>query len=318
MTATAVKHLIKFDDLTKKSVEKIIKRAFEFKKAHEKGIRKEAVLQGKSVAIIFEKPSLRTRVAFELGTKYLGGEVVYLSAPQIFASGSNESGRESIPDISRVLERFVDLIVARVYQTETLEEINRVIACPVVNALCDKHHPSQALADLMCIQWHKGSTDGVKVAYVGDGNNVTNSLMQMCAMMGMDFSFAGPKNYEVSVEDQKIAQSYAAVSGAKLNFYEDPFEAVEQADVIYADTFISMGEEDQREQKLREFKNYQVNKKLMDAANKDALFMHCLPAHREEEVSTEVIDSPASVVFDQAECRMHVAKAIITHFLGEQ
>jgi ornithine carbamoyltransferase len=208
--------------------------------------------------------------------------------------------------------------VARVYQTETLEEINRVIDCPVVNALCDKHHPSQALADLMCIQWHKENIEGLKVTYVGDGNNVANSLMQMCAIMGMDFTAASPKNYSMPVDNQNLAESYAKVSGSKLNFVENPFDAVENADVVYTDTFISMGEEADKAQKIKEFKNYQINQRLMDAAKKDALFMHCLPAHREEEVSTEVIDGKQSVVFDQAECRMHIAKAILTHFLGEE
>lgn len=314
MTTTAIKSLIRVTDLDLETVNWIVDRATTFRENHRQGKRRENILDGKSVALIFEKPSLRTRVAFELGAKYLGGEAVYLSSQQIFASGGDERGRESIPDISRVLERFVDLIVVRAFMTQTLDDISRVIENPVVNALCDSHHPTQALADLMTMRSFKG-TDKLKVAFVGDGNNVANSLLQICAINGHDFSIASPKNYEIPVDDRTHADTYAKVSGSKVSYVESPFEAVEDADVVYTDTFVSMGEEHLKTGKLNQFVNYMVDGRLMGAAKKDAIFMHCLPAHRGEEVTNEVIESKQSVVFDQAECRMHVAKAIIAYFL---
>lgn len=307
-----MKSLTKTSDLSVGDIEKILDLAFEYKNKFDLGVRKENVLNGKMVAMIFEKPSLRTKVAFEIATEYLGGTAVYLSNAQILASGQNEQGRESVPDIARNLERFSDLILARVYSHDTITTIEKHISKPLINALCDLHHPTQSLADLMAIKWHKGTSADLSVTYVGDGNNVAASLGQICLMMGINFTFCGPEMHQI---DQELLQSVA--HKAKFNFIHDPYEAVMNADVVYTDTFVSMGEESQKKQKLATFMKYQVNKELFEAAKQNAIFMHCLPAHRGEEVTDDVIDHERSIVFDQAECRMHIAKALLHTLLAE-
>lgn len=301
--------LLKTTDFSKELTMQILNSALEFKKKHDSGLRFENLLQGKSVAMIFEKASLRTKVAFEIATASLGGIPVYLTSQQILASGNNQKGRESIPDIARNLERFCDLIMARVYKHESLVILDQNLKIPLINLLCDQHHPTQALADALAILWHKKTFKGIKVAFIGDGNNVATSLMQMCALLGMDFSIASPKGYA-------IPQIYQDQAPNHFQFLEDPCEAVKDADVIYTDTFISMGQEAETAQRLKDFTNYQVNMNLLKQAKKDAIFMHCLPAHRGEEVTDEVMDCSQSIVFDQAECRMHIAKALIKYYLG--
>jgi ornithine carbamoyltransferase len=308
--------LTKIFDLTQSTVERILAQAFDFKTTHDKGIRRQNLLDGKAVSLIFEKPSLRTKAAFEIGTTYLGGVPVYLSSSQILASGNHQAGRESIPDIGRNLERFTDLIVARVYRHSTIVALQSSVGCPVINALCDRHHPTQALADLMVLQWHLQDWRSSKVAYIGDGNNVATSLMQICALMGVSFAIASPKGYEVPEEEVAVARSFLHSSGQILEVTNNPREALRDADAVYTDTFVSMGQEQEREDRLRTFVPFQVNKKLMGFAKPHAIFLHCLPAHRGEEVTDEVIDGGQSVVFDQAECRLHVAKAIVSHFLS--
>lgn len=311
------KDLTCISDISKGEILAIIKRAFEFKAKRDKGILHENLLNGKSVAMIFEKPSLRTKVAFELATAYLGGIPIFLTSSQILAGGGSERGRESIPDIARNLERFVDLILARVYSHDTIKTLAKTVKKPVINALCDKHHPTQALADLMAIMWHKKSLKSLKVAFIGDGNNVAVSLMQMCATVGINFSIASPKGYEIPAEEQTVGIQTAEKNGAALDFLRNPKDAAKNADVIYTDTFISMGQENEKAKRLRDFKGYCVNAKLFKFAKPDAIFMHCLPAHRGEEVTNDVIDGPASAVFDQAECRMHIAKALLTFYLKD-
>jgi len=304
-------HLTKTSDLSLNGINDIIDLAFQYKQKFELGIRKENVLNGKMVAMIFEKPSLRTKVAFEIATEYLGGTAVYLSNAQILASGQQEQGRESIPDIARNLERFSDLILARVYSHNTIETIAKYIDKPLLNALCDLHHPTQSLADLMAIKWHKPDQENLSLAYIGDGNNVATSLAQVCLMTGIDFTFCGPKDYQID-------SSFLESIDAKANFYieEDPKKAVEGKDCVYTDTFVSMGEESQKEEKLKIFEKYCVDLELFGHAKSDAIFMHCLPAHRGEEVTDEVMDHKRSVVFDQAECRMHIAKALLHTMLS--
>ncbi len=305
------KDLLKISDLKKEEIEKIIAQAFKFKDG-----QNDQPLKGKTVAMIFEKPSLRTKVAFEVAAAKLGAIPVFLSSGQIFASGNNEKGRESIPDIAKNLERFTDLILARVYDHKTLETIATSINKPVINALCDKHHPTQALADLMAIKWHKPDQKDLKVAFIGDGNNVATSLMQICAIMGINFAIASPTNYQIETSAYQTAIKDSIKSGATIEITEDPKQAVKNADIVYTDTFISMGEEEQKQQKLQDFKNYQVTPNLFNHAKPDAIFMHCLPAHRGEEVTDEVMDSPNSVIFDQAECRMHIAKSLLSLYLS--
>lgn len=309
------KDLTRIPDLTKEEIHTIIRRAFEFKAKKDMGLRYENLLNGKSVAMVFEKPSLRTKVAFELATSYLGGIPIFLASSQILASGNNERGRESIPDIARNLERFVDLILARVYSHETIRTISGIVKKPVINALCDKHHPTQALADLMAITWRKKSTDGLTVAFIGDGNNVATSLMQICAIVGMNFKIASPAGYEIPLSEREIVKQDARDNGVSLTFLRDPKEAAASADIIYTDTFVSMGQEEEKAKRLHDFSGYQVDEGLLRFAKPDALFMHDLPAHRGEEVTDAVIDGPESIVFDQAECRLHIAKSLLSFYL---
>lgn len=310
-----MKSLTQIFDLTKEEIQELVQQAFIFKEKLAAGVYKENALNGRSVAMIFEKPSLRTKVAFEVATAQLGGIPIFLSSGQIFASGGNEQGRESIPDIARNLERFTDLILARVFQHETIEILAQSISKPVINALSDKHHPTQALADLMAIMWHKPEWQKCKVAFVGDGNNVATSLMQICVMLGMNFSIASPTGYEIPEDEKVKAKVVASQTGSTLQFLRDPREALEQADVVYTDTFVSMGQEAETEKRLKDFTGYQVTMQLLKTAKPDAIFMHCLPAHRGCEVTDEVMDCPQSIIFDQAECRLHIAKSLLSYFL---
>jgi ornithine carbamoyltransferase len=309
------KDLIEVNNLTKSEVESIIEKAIEFKKAHDKGIRRQPMLDGRVVALVFEKPSLRTKVAFEVATISLGGTVVFLSSEQILASGQQETGRESIPDIARNLERFCDIIVARVYHNEVLHEMAESIKIPVVNALCDQHHPTQALADLMAIRQNFGSKQDIKVAFIGDGNNVATSLLQLCAMSGINSAIATPVNYEIPNSQKEIALKLAKESNVNIEFTSSVAKALENADVVYSDTFVSMGQEKDSKKRLKDFSGYQINAEIMKLAKPSAIFMHCLPAHRGEEVTDEVMDSEQSIVFDQAECRLHIAKALLCKML---
>lgn len=298
-------------DLSAGDVTELLKQAFSFKRKSAEGIRQENLLNGRTVAMVFEKPSLRTKVAFEVATNYLGGSAVFLESHQILASGGNAQGRESIPDIARNLERFTDLIIARVYHNEVIHELAQSIRIPVINALCDKHHPTQALADLMAIQWHKPHWERIKVAFVGDGNNVATSLMQICALSGISFAIASPDGYAIPPAEQAVGERLARASGAQLQFLRDPLEAVRGAEIVATDTFVSMGQEREAKERMERFSKYQVSQALMSCAHAEALFMHCLPAHRGEEVAAEVFDSPRSIVFDEAECRLHIAKALL-------
>ena len=286
-----------------------------FQQKHRRGERKESTLDGRVVAMIFEKPSLRTKVAFEVAAASLGATPVFLSSSQIMASGNDQRGRESIQDIGKNLERFADILVARVYHHEIIRELADTVSKPVINALCDRYHPTQALADLMAIRWHKKETRGLKVAFVGDGNNVATSLMHMSLMAGMEFAIASPKGYAIPVEEQASGRQLARTHNTKISFLHESAEAVAGADVVYTDTFVSMGQEAEKETRATLFAPYQVNPALMKAAKDDAIFMHCLPAHRGEEVTNNVIDSSQSIVFDQAECRLHVVKALLVTFL---
>lgn len=309
------KDLTKISDLNRRDFDEIMALAFEYKQRRELGERHHPLYPGSVVAMIFEKPSLRTKVAFEVATVALGMTPVFLSSSQILASGNNQSGRESIPDIGRNLERFADVILARVYKHEVITGLARSVSVPVINLLCDRHHPTQALADAMAIRWHFGGRADLSVAFIGDGNNVATSLMEICALAGINFRIASPAGFEIPEHDRKFALKTAAANRSTLEFVEDPCTAVRNVDVIYTDTFISMGQEEQSAQRLEVFNNYQVSRELLALASPGVRFMHCLPAHRGEEVTDEVMDGAASIVFDQAECRLHVAKALLNRFL---
>jgi ornithine carbamoyltransferase len=268
-------------------------------------------LGGKVLALLFEKPSLRTRVSFEIAMRQLGGQSLYLSPAEV---GLGE--RESIPDVARVLSRYVDVIAIRAFRHETIEMLAEYASVPVINALSDLEHPCQALTDIFTIREKKGGLKGLTIAYIGDGNNVAHSLMLAASLTGVNFKIASPKGYRVQESILHLARSYAAESGAEVLCTEEPQQVVTGADVVCTDVWTSMGQEAEAEKRCRELKGYQVNSELMSLAKGNAILMHPLPAHRGEEVSDNILDSPQSVVFDQAENRMHLAKALLMHMLG--
>lgn len=301
-------------DLSPAEIEAIIQSAFRYKASYDERKPDQPLLKGKTIALVFEKPSLRTKVAFEAAVASLGGTPIFLSGVEIFKRVDGAT-REKTSDIAQVLERYCDAIVARVHFHDSILEMAECVSIPVINALCDLHHPTQGLADLMAIRWHKPDQKKLKVAYIGDGANVATSLLHVCAMSGIDFVHAGLPAYQIPVESWKAAEKYAKEKHCSVSFTTDPTEAVIGADVVYTDTFVSMGDEAQTEQRLRDFAPYCVTKELMAKAKPDAIFLHDLPAHRGEEVTAEVIDSPQSKIFDLAECRMHVAKALLEFFI---
>src|SRR5271168_5276282 len=265
-------------------------------------------LTGKFIALIFEKPSLRTRVTFDVGIQSMGGSVVFLDHTQASAS---LGARESIADVARNLDRWVHGIVARVYKQKVLEEMAATISIPVVNALSDKFHPCQALADFFTLEEKVGSLRGFKLAYVGDGNNVCHSLIFLAARLGVQMRIATPANYAPAPEVLSEGKRVAKETRAKIELFTDPREAVSGAQAVYTDSWTSMGFEAEGNVRNTVFAPYQVNAELMALAAPDALFLHCLPAHRESEVTSEVLDSAQSVVLDQSENRMYVQKAIL-------
>ncbi|GAB6076118.1 ornithine carbamoyltransferase [Desulfurobacterium crinifex] len=263
-------------------------------------------LEGFTAALIFEKPSTRTRVSFEVGVYQLGGHGVYMDA-----RGSQLGRGEPIKDTARVLSRYVDLIVIRTYGQERVEELARYSDIPVINALTDEEHPCQVLADLFTIWEYRRNLRGLKVAYVGDGNNMCNSWLIGAAYMGMRFYAATPEGFEPLPEYVEKAKEIAKDTGAEIVVTHDPIEAVKDADVIYTDVWASMGQEEEADKRKEIFMPYQVNRELVEHAKPDFLFMHCLPAHRGEEVTDEIIESDRSIVWDQAENRLHTQKALI-------
>ena len=265
-----------------------------------------STLKGKHIALIFEKPSLRTRVTFEVGIQSMGGFVVFLDHTQ-----ARLGERESIPDVARNLECWVQGIVARVYEQRVLDEMAQNISIPVVNALSDKFHPCQALADYFTLQEKFGSLKDVKLAYVGDGNNVCHSLIFLAARLGVNLRIATPASYAPAPDVLADAKRVAKETRAKIELFTNPAEAVEGVQAVYTDSWTSMGFEAEERMRRQVFKPYQVNRKLIEQAGPNALFMHCLPAHRGQEVTDEVLDSPNSVVLQQSENRMYVQKAIL-------
>jgi len=268
-------------------------------------------LRGKSLAMIFEKASTRTRVSFEVGMTQLGGHALFLSPNDL------QIGRgETIADTARVLSRYVDGIMYRAFRRESVIELARNASVPVINGLDDKEHPCQVIADLFTILEHRGSFKGLKLAYVGDGNNVCNSLLLGAAIVGMDMTAACPTEYEPDAEILATARRIAKDSGSKTQVVDDPVAAMQRADVVYTDVWVSMGQEKEKDQREKVFRPYQVNSKLLDHAKKDAVVMHCLPAHRGLEITNDVMDGPQSIVFDQAENRLHAQKAILSRLLA--
>jgi ornithine carbamoyltransferase len=302
------KHFLSINDITPNELQELLDSAIDLKT---RGWI--APLKQKTMALVFEKPSLRTRVSFEVAMRQLGGQTIYL-APEEVGLGK----RESIPDVARVLSRFVDVIVLRTFAQQNLEVLSEYSSVPVINALSDFEHPCQALADLLTIYEHKGKLKWLTVAYIGDGNNVANSLILACAMTGVNFNIASPQGYTIDKAVLKKAQTYAKTSGAKIVCTEDPRVAAKDVDVIYTDTWTSMGQEAEAKVRRKVFAGYQINEELMALTKKNAIIMHCLPAHHGEEVSVGLLDSPQSVVFDQAENRMHAQKALLVWIFAKK
>jgi ornithine carbamoyltransferase len=299
------KDLLAISDLTPKDIETILKRSVALKKMRRQG-RPHTSLKGKTLGMIFEKSSTRTRVSFEVGMFQLGGQALFLSSNDL------QIGRgEPIADTARTLSRYLDGIMIRTFAHSLVEELARHAGIPVINGLSDLHHPCQALADLLTIQEKKGALKGLKLAYVGDGNNVANSLIEACVKVGMHISIACPHGYEPDTGVMRSAKREAAKTGSELRIMNDPARAVKDADAVYTDVWASMGQEAEQAVRVRAFKGYQLNAKLMKAAGPKAIVMHCLPAHRGEEISADVLDGPQSVVFDEAENRLHTQKAVL-------
>ena len=299
------KDLLTIHDLSTQDMENILDRSAALKRMLKQGTPYQP-LRGKSLGMIFEKSSTRTRVSFEVGMFQLGGQALFLSSNDL------QIGRgEPIADTARTLSRYLDAIMIRTFAQSTVEELAHHAAIPVINGLSDLHHPCQALADLFTIQQKRGSLKGRSFAYIGDGNNMANSLIEACAKVGMSITLACPKGYEPDAGIVRQAKDEAARSGSQVNVVHDPYEAVKGADVVYTDVWASMGQEAEHAKRVKAFKGYQVDAKLLKAAGAGALVMHCLPAHRGEEISADVIDGPQSIVFDQAEGRLHAQKAIL-------
>ena len=302
------KDLISIHDLTSSDIEKILSFAQKLKKKPLQNL-----LKGKSLAMIFEKPSTRTRVSFEVGMFELGGKTVHLS-PNAVQLGI----RESITDVARTLSRYVDGVMLRTFSHNDLVEFAKASTVPVINGLSDLLHPCQAFGDIFTIGEKRGKEGlrGVKMAYIGDGNNVCHSLMMVAAKVGINMVIATPHGYEPKERILNLATEDAKKSYAKIELTRDPILAARDADVIYTDVWASMGQEEEAATRKREFSGFQVNRQILSFARPNVLVMHCLPAHRDEEITNEVIEGPHSVVFDQAENRLHVQKAILALLLG--
>jgi ornithine carbamoyltransferase len=303
------KNFISIHNLSASKIGAIFDLSAELKAKQKKG-EAHHLLSGKTLALIFEKPSTRTRVSFEVGMYQLGGKTVHLS-PRAVQLGV----REAISDVARTLSRYVDGVMLRTFHHKDILEFERFSDVPVINGLSDLLHPCQALADVFTVREKKGDPKGLKFAYIGDGNNVCHSLMFCAAKVGMNMTIAVPRGYEPKEKIVKLAFEDGKNAGIEIDILNDPVVAVRDADVIYTDVWASMGQEKESKKRKKAFKKFQVNQELVKLAKKDAIIMHCLPAHRGDEITDEVLDGPNSVVFDQAENRLHVQKAILALLL---
>lgn len=301
-----IKDFIAITDLTQEQIFEIFDLAKELKVRQKRG-QQHHLLSGKTLAMIFQKPSARTRVSFEVGMYQLGGYALYL-APADIGLGQ----RESVADVARVLARYCDGIMARVFGHQIVVDLAKYASVPVINGLSDLVHPCQVMADLFTVLEHRGSLEKLKVTWIGDGNNVANSWINMASRVPMTLNLAVPKGYE---PNQQILQLARQTKVSEINVLHDPFEAAHDADVLYTDVWASMGQEKEATTREKAFKDFQLNQKLVDVAASNCLVMHCLPAHRGLEITDEVIDGPHSIVFDEAENRMHVQKAILVKLM---
>ena len=305
-----MKDFIAISDYPAAEIQDLLDLAVRLKQEHFAG-GNPPLLKGKVLAMIFQKPSLRTRVSFDMAMRHMGGDALYLSPAEI-----GLGKRESIADVARVLSGYVEALMARVFEHEHVVELAKWSSIPVINGLSDYNHPCQGMADALTIQEKFGRLKGLNVTFVGDGNNVAVSLLHVCALLGANFTLASPEGYDLQPAALEVGKKLAAKSGSQIHLLRDPHEAVKQAHVIYTDTWTSMGQEE--ETKLREqvFPPYQVNAKLVAEADRDVIVMHCLPAHRNHELTDEVADGSHSALFPQAHNRLHAQKAILARLLG--
>ena len=298
-------------DFSAEELWRMLRRAMDLKRQWQQDGMNPPLLAGKSLGMVFQKPSLRTRVSFEMAMQHLGGYAFYLG-PQEIGLGK----REAISDVARVLAGYVDAIMARVFDHEHVLELARWADVPVINGLSDYNHPCQAMADMLTMYEHFGRLEGLRITFVGDGNNVAVSLMHAAAKLGAHFTWVGPQGYEPPADAVAQARAFAEASGSTIALLHDPAEAVADADVIYTDTWVSMGQEEEAQKRMRVFPPYQVNAALLAKARPTAIVMHCLPAHRGYEITDEVMDGPQSVVFQQAHNRLHAQKGILVEVFG--
>lgn len=303
------KDFIAITDYSAQEVQELLDLAIELKKEHF-AYGNPPILRGKVLGMIFQKPSLRTRVSFDMAMRHVGGDALYLSPNEI---GLGQ--RESIADVARVLSGYVQALMARVFDHAHVVELAKYANVPVINGLSDYNHPCQGMADALTIIEKFGSMKGLNVTFIGDGNNVAVSLMHVCAKLGANFTIAAPEGYDLKPEPLQLAKEIIKQSGSKITALRDPHEAVKKADVIYTDTWTSMGQEAEAKARENVFVPYQVNAKLVSEASKDVIVMHCLPAHRGQELTDEVADGPHSVIFPQAHNRLHAQKAILVKLL---
>lgn len=303
------KDLLSLADISSEAIKNILELAVQLKKAYLAG-EETPLLKGKILGMIFDKNSTRTRVSFEAGMAQLGGQALYLNGKEL------QLGRgEPISDTAKVLSQYIDAIMIRTFSHKNVEELALHASIPIINGLTDLYHPCQALADLLTMKEVYGKLEGLKIAYVGDGNNVAHDLMLGAAKVGIHIAVATPKGYEPNAEITELVKQYASVSGSEVILTNDPFGAVKDADAIYTDVWTSMGQEEENEQRMKDFQGFQVNSELLNAAKAECIFLHCLPAHRGEEVTAEVIDGKQSYVFQQAGNRMHAQKALLVEIL---
>lgn len=302
-----MKHLLKLLDLTSEEITEILNLADQLKYENKNGIDHK-LLKGKTLGMIFQKSSTRTRVSFETGMYQLGGQALFLSNRDL------QIGRgEPVQDTARVLSRYLDGIMIRTFEQKEVEDLAEFGSIPIINGLTDFCHPCQVLADLMTIREYKGSFDGLKLCFIGDGNNMANSLIVGCLKVGMNIAVACPKGYEPDAQVLEFAKGY----GDKFTLTTSPAEAAKDADVVYTDVWASMGEESEAEERKKVFAGYQVNDEIMSVAKKDAMVQHCLPAHREEEITAKVFEAHADEIFDEAENRLHAQKAVMVKLMAE-
>ncbi|MFN2297451.1 MAG: ornithine carbamoyltransferase [Anaerolineales bacterium] len=307
-----IRHFLSLEEFSSADIRRLLELAVRLKKERKQN-GNSPILRGKALGMVFQKPSLRTRVSFEMGMHHLGGHAVYISPREV---GLGQ--RESVADVARVLSGYVDAIMARVFDHSHIIELAQHASVPVINGLSDGCHPCQALADILTLIEHFGDVRGRRLAYIGDGNNTAVSLLRICAKLGMDFAIASPAGYALPDAVVAKARKDADTGGSRIQLVREPEQAAAGANAVYTDTWVSMGQEEEARNREKAFAGYQVNASLMQHAASDAVILHCLPAHRGKEITDEMMDGPQSLVFPQAENRLHAQKAILVHLLAPE